>query len=155
MGDRFSEVGGNMFGFTDGGDDAKEEYGFTKSKAIRNGMMVGKMFNEKTQSELSEGRANEWVEQLRNEGFFTVKSPGVEMKCCDPEVGPGGCPDENGSFDNCWDEGGFCCSDGKWYANDGAGGSNCADNQPGDSQACLASVSDAVIADVASNESNP
>jgi len=72
--DRFSEVGGNMFGFTDGGDDAKEEYGFTKSKAIRNGMMVGKMFNEKTQSELSEGRANEWVEQLRDEGFFTVKS---------------------------------------------------------------------------------
>ena len=77
------------------------------------------------------------------------------MKCCDPEVGPGGCPDENGSFDNCWDEGGFCCSDGEWYANDGGGGNNCADNQLGDSQACPASVSDAVIPDEVSNESNP
>lgn len=66
------------------------------------------------------------------------------VKCCDPEAGPGGCPDENGSFDRCWDEGGFCCSDGKWYANSGAGGNNCQDNQLEDSQACVDSGGDDV-----------
>ena len=66
----------------------------------------------------------------------SVACPSVSVKCCDPETGPGGCPDENGSFDRCWDEGGFCCSDGNWYANDGAGGNNCQDNQLEDSQAC-------------------
>eukprot|EP00571_Detonula_confervacea_P010462 CAMPEP_0172304948 /NCGR_PEP_ID=MMETSP1058-20130122/6286_1 /TAXON_ID=83371 /ORGANISM="Detonula confervacea, Strain CCMP 353" /LENGTH=800 /DNA_ID=CAMNT_0013016355 /DNA_START=32 /DNA_END=2431 /DNA_ORIENTATION=- len=58
------------------------------------------------------------------------------LSCCDPERGPGGCPDANGSFDNCWDEGGFCCSDGNWYAHNGDGGNNCKDHQLEDSQAC-------------------
>ena len=57
--------------------------------------------------------------------------------CCDPAKGPGGCPDTNGSFDNCWDEGGFCCSDGNWYAYPGDGSGNCQDKQLGDSQACV------------------
>jgi len=60
----------------------------------------------------------------------------MEIKCCDPENGPGGCPDENGSFDRCWDEGGYCCSDGNWYADNGDGGGNCLDNQLTQSVAC-------------------
>jgi len=66
------------------------------------------------------------------------------VKCCDPVNGPGGCPDENGSFDHCWDEGGYCCSDGNWYANDGGGGNNCQDNQLENSKACTISGGDDV-----------
>mmetsp|Transcript_12718 Transcript_12718/g.27513 ORF Transcript_12718/g.27513 Transcript_12718/m.27513 type:complete len:376 (+) Transcript_12718:243-1370(+) len=64
----------------------------------------------------------------------------MEIKCCDPENGPGGCPDENGSFDRCWDEGGYCCSDGNWYADNGDGGGNCLDKQLIRSIACPASA---------------
>lgn len=63
-----------------------------------------------------------------------------EVKCCDPLEGPGGCPDASGSFDRCWDEGGFCCSDGLWYANNGAGANNCQDNGLVDSMPCLTSI---------------
>ena len=57
-------------------------------------------------------------------------------KCCDPEAGPGGCPDANGRFDRCWDEGGYCCSDGRWYANESDGSGTCGDKQLEDSTAC-------------------
>lgn len=60
----------------------------------------------------------------------------LEAKCCDPMEGPGGCPDASGSFDRCWDEGGYCCSDGRWYADDGGGGNNCQSNGLEDSNAC-------------------
>lgn len=42
--------------------------------------------------------------------------------------GPGGCPDSNGDFNACWDEGGYCCSDDSWYADAGDGSNNCMDN---------------------------
>merc|ERR1712008_548220 len=48
--ERFSERGATMFGFTDGGDAAKEEFNFSKSKAIRNGQFVGQMFDGKSQA---------------------------------------------------------------------------------------------------------
>mmetsp|Transcript_7272 Transcript_7272/g.15884 ORF Transcript_7272/g.15884 Transcript_7272/m.15884 type:complete len:429 (+) Transcript_7272:259-1545(+) len=57
-------------------------------------------------------------------------------KCCDPKLGPGGCPDSTGSFNGCWDEGGYCCADGKWYADAGDGSNNCQDNGLEDSQPC-------------------
>ena len=48
--------------------------------------------------------------------------------CCIVEDGPGGCPDSNGNFQNCWDEGGYCCSDNLWYSDHGDGSNNCLDN---------------------------
>jgi len=66
------------------------------------------------------------------------------VKCCDPETGPGGCPDQNGSFDRCWREGGYCCSDGNWYVSDGGGGNNCQDNQLENSKTCTISGGDDV-----------
>ena len=48
--------------------------------------------------------------------------------CCDRMQGPGGCPDSNGDFNACWDEGGYCCSDDSWYADAGDGSNNCMDN---------------------------
>jgi len=63
--DRFGEAGANMMGFS-----STDGYNFTHSKAIRNGKFIGKMFDQAYHSDLSEGRVNEWVEQLRNEGVF-------------------------------------------------------------------------------------
>jgi len=63
--ERFAERGTNMFGFT-----STDGFNFTRSKAIRNGKFIGKLFDHKNQPELSEGRAKEWVQQLRDEGFF-------------------------------------------------------------------------------------
>jgi len=70
--DLFKAAGCNMFGFTD-----TDGYDFITSKAVRNGtkaerngMFVGKMFDQKTQGDLSQDRAVAWVEQLREEGFF-------------------------------------------------------------------------------------
>jgi len=73
--------------------------------------------------------------------WFSSPFPGSleVVKCCNPAAGPGGCPDENGSFENCWDEGGYCCSDGNWYADPGDGSGNCQDKQLIDSDACAAS----------------
>jgi len=68
--DRFSEAGATMFGFTDGGESAREEYNFDKSKAIRNGQFMGKMFDGKSQADENWARATSWVEQLETEGFF-------------------------------------------------------------------------------------
>ena len=47
-----------MMGFTAvNHDPSTGGFNFTHSKAIRNGMFVGKVFDQRTQSELSEGRA--------------------------------------------------------------------------------------------------
>jgi len=67
--DRFAERGCNMFGFT-----STDGYFYTNSKAVRNGQFIGQMFDEKNQADLSEERANNWVEQLVDEGFFAGKS---------------------------------------------------------------------------------
>jgi len=73
--ERLAEKGSTVFGFTAVNHDLSTGgYNFTSSKAIRNGMFVAKLFHEKEEAELQVGRANEWVEQLRNEGFFTAKS---------------------------------------------------------------------------------
>jgi len=63
--DRFAEAGCNMFGFT-----STDGYTYNKTKAVRNGKFIGKMFDQWYQADESWGRANEWVEQLKNEGFF-------------------------------------------------------------------------------------
>jgi len=67
--DRFAERGCNMFGFT-----STDGYSYTKSKAVRNGQFIGQMFDQKNQADLSEERANAWVEQLQGEGFFAGES---------------------------------------------------------------------------------
>ena len=59
-----------------------------------------------------------------------------KVQCCDPAVGPGGCPDANGSFDSCWDEGYYCCSNGSWYAHTSDGTGDCQGKQLEDSLAC-------------------
>uniref|UniRef100_A0A7S0FTT6 Uncharacterized protein n=1 Tax=Minutocellus polymorphus TaxID=265543 RepID=A0A7S0FTT6_9STRA len=56
--------------------------------------------------------------------------------CCDPRAGPGGCPDANGSFEGCWDEGGYCCTDGRWHVDYGDGSNNCNDNSLEDAKPC-------------------
>jgi len=63
--DRFSEAGANMFGFS-----STDGYDYNKTKAVRNGQFIGKMFDQWYQPDETWGRANEWVEQLRDEGFF-------------------------------------------------------------------------------------
>merc|ERR1719401_926718 len=70
--DRFAEAGATMYGFTDGTntDPAAGGFNYTKSKFVRNGMFMGQMFDQKSQEELSPGRAKDWVQQLRDEGFF-------------------------------------------------------------------------------------
>lgn len=76
-------------------------------------------------------------------GCNAVCEPADDLvNCCDPDAGTGGCPDEKGSFDNCWDEGGYCCSDGGWYADPGDGSGNCQDKQLDDSEACTTSDPD-------------
>jgi len=65
--DQFSNAGCNMVGFT-----STAGYSNTKSKAERNGQFIGQMFDEDNQKAKSEERANAWVEQLRDEGFFEV-----------------------------------------------------------------------------------
>jgi hypothetical protein len=49
--ERFAERGANIFGFMDGGESAKEESNFSKSKAICNGQFAGKMFDGKSQAD--------------------------------------------------------------------------------------------------------
>ena len=73
--DKFAERGATMFGFTDANHDPSTGgYNFTHSKFVRNGQFMGKMFDQKSQEELSPGRATEWVAQLRDEGFFPADS---------------------------------------------------------------------------------
>jgi flavodoxin I len=69
--DRFAEAGATMFGFIPASNDFENGgYNYTKSKFIRNDMFMGMMFDQKSQEELSPGRAQSWVAQLREEGFF-------------------------------------------------------------------------------------
>jgi len=70
--DRLAEAGATLHGFTpENHDPSTGGYNFTHSKFIRNGMFMGKMFDQRVQPELSEGRAQEWIQQLRDEGFFS------------------------------------------------------------------------------------
>ena len=55
--ERFAERGANIFGFTDGGESAKEEYTFSNSKAICNGQFVCKIFDWKSQADNTFERA--------------------------------------------------------------------------------------------------
>ena len=50
-----------MFGFTDGGDSAKEEFNFSKSKGIRNGQFMGQMFDGKSQADDAFERAVSFI----------------------------------------------------------------------------------------------
>merc|ERR1712238_153640 len=63
--DRFKEAGCDMFGPT-----STDGYSYTSSKAERDGQFIGQMFDQKNQEDLSEERAQTWVEQLKDEGFF-------------------------------------------------------------------------------------
>lgn len=63
--DLFEAKGCKMFGFT-----STDGYDHTGSKAERDGQFIGLMCDEDNQYDLSEDRANAWVEQLKGEGFF-------------------------------------------------------------------------------------
>lgn len=63
--DLFEAKGAKMYGFT-----STEGYNHEASKAERDGMFVGAMFDEDNQYDESEGRAKAWVEQLKSEGFM-------------------------------------------------------------------------------------
>merc|ERR1719401_2812600 len=73
--DRFAEVGATIFGATPANRDFENGgYNFTKSKFERNGQFMGMMFDQKIQPELSPDRAANWVQQLRDEGFFLAQT---------------------------------------------------------------------------------
>jgi len=75
--DRFAEVGATIFGAVAASKDFENGgpgYNYTKSKFVRNGMFMGMMFDQKNQEAMSPGRAKDWVQQLRDEGFFTPQS---------------------------------------------------------------------------------
>lgn len=62
----FLAKGATMCGYT-----STEGYHHQSSKAeIESGKFCGAMFDEDNQYDLSENRANKWVEQLKGEGFF-------------------------------------------------------------------------------------
>ena len=63
--DLFVAKGAKMYGFT-----STEGYNHQASKAERDGIFVGAMFDEDNQYDESEGRAKSWVEQLKSEGFM-------------------------------------------------------------------------------------
>ncbi|KAK1732581.1 flavodoxin [Skeletonema marinoi] len=63
--DQFKKCGCTMCGFT-----SIEGYEHSASKAERDGKFVGLMCDEDNQYDLSEGRAKDWVDQLKGEGFF-------------------------------------------------------------------------------------
>ena len=64
--DLFRAKGATMCGYT-----STEGYLHQSSKAeIESGKFCGAMFDEDNQYDLSEDRANKWVEQLKSEGFF-------------------------------------------------------------------------------------
>ena len=47
---------------------ATRSYDHTDSKAVRDGMFCGLLCDEDNEYDKSEGRANDWVEQLKGEG---------------------------------------------------------------------------------------
>jgi len=63
--DLFEGAGAKMYGLT-----AQDGYEHAESKAIRDGKFCGLMCDEDNQYDMSEGRAKEWVGQLKSEGFF-------------------------------------------------------------------------------------
>ncbi len=63
--DLFEAKGCKMFGFT-----SIEGYEHQESKAERDGKFIGLMCDEDNQDDLSEDRCNNWVAQLKEEGFF-------------------------------------------------------------------------------------
>jgi len=103
--DRFSEVGAKMFGAVPSSKDFENGgpgYNYTKSKFERNGMFMGMMFDEKNQEEMSPGRAKDWVQQLRDEGFFTPQTGeplGYDFNE-DKRTYPESCPDDHASDDH-------------------------------------------------------
>ena len=52
------------------GATSTDGYDHTDSKAERDGKFVGLLCDEDNQYDMSEGRAQAWVEQLKGEGFF-------------------------------------------------------------------------------------
>lgn len=63
--DKFVEKGCKVYGFT-----STDGYNHSESKAQRDGKFIGVMFDEDNQYDESEGRAQAWVAQLKEEGFF-------------------------------------------------------------------------------------
>merc|ERR1712183_719242 len=61
----FSAKGAKMYGLT-----STEGYVHSESKAEIDGKFCGLICDEDNQYDLSEGRANAWVSQLKGEGFF-------------------------------------------------------------------------------------
>merc|ERR1712106_259892 len=63
--DCFTAKGAKVFGMT-----STDGYDHEESKAIVDGKFVGLMCDEDNQDDVSESRAQAWVEQLKSEGFF-------------------------------------------------------------------------------------
>jgi len=63
--DLFSAKGCKIYGLT-----SQEGYNHVESKAVRDDKFVGLMCDEDNQYDLSEERAQKWVAQLKDEGFF-------------------------------------------------------------------------------------
>mmetsp|Transcript_8868 Transcript_8868/g.25566 ORF Transcript_8868/g.25566 Transcript_8868/m.25566 type:complete len:200 (+) Transcript_8868:439-1038(+) len=63
--DKFVEKGAKVYGFT-----STDGYEHQDSKAMKDGKFVGCMFDEDNQFDLSAQRAQAWVTQLKEEGFF-------------------------------------------------------------------------------------
>ena len=61
--DCFSAQGATMVGLT-----ATDDYDYSDSKALRDGQFCGLLCDEDNEYDKSEGRANDWVEQLKGEG---------------------------------------------------------------------------------------
>ena len=62
--DCFLAAGAKFYGAT-----STDVIEFDDSKAIRDGKFVGMVFDEDNESELSEGRAKNWIAALKSEGF--------------------------------------------------------------------------------------
>ena len=62
--DCFTAAGATVVGFT-----SQDDYEHYESKAVRDDMFVGLMCDETSQMDLSEGRAQAWVAQLKTEGM--------------------------------------------------------------------------------------
>lgn len=63
--DQFTAAGATVFGAT-----STDGYNHAGSKAIVDGKFVGLMCDEDNQYDMSEERAQAWVAQLKDEGFF-------------------------------------------------------------------------------------
>uniref|UniRef100_A0A7S1XK27 Flavodoxin-like domain-containing protein n=2 Tax=Phaeomonas parva TaxID=124430 RepID=A0A7S1XK27_9STRA len=63
--DQFKAAGCTIVGMT-----STDGYEHTESKAEVDGKFVGMMFDEDNEYDKSEGRAKEWIDQLKGEGLF-------------------------------------------------------------------------------------